>query len=297
VDAAAMSDILLDEQAARAYTDARSSAGGRASSLKQGRAWLEANGYTEQDYTDDDARAAWGHSSGKATIASHGQQMGNGGRATIASHGQQIGNGGRATIASHGQQLGNCGRKSSRFFPDDFCPVLSSHPCLPLLRSRKDRNGIWLPGSNVPRVQGIPRGACARRQPGRKADEPNHDEEVDAQANMLPEHGASQASQHHEVALQGQQDHHQQEHIRSQGHLKVTMADANSARAGARRTRDQSAPSWRGQASSVTTADQLFRRTARVQQVRLTRVCERVLKNAFLDLHLRQTWILNKFRI
>ena len=62
VDAAAMSDILLDEQAAREYTYARSVAGGlaggRASSLKQGSAWLEANGYTKQDYTDDDARAA-----------------------------------------------------------------------------------------------------------------------------------------------------------------------------------------------------------------------------------------------
>jgi hypothetical protein len=81
-----MSDILLDEQAAREYTDARSSAGGKASSLKQGSTLLEANGYTEQDYTDDDARAAWGRSSGqiggriggKATILSHGDQLGNG---------------------------------------------------------------------------------------------------------------------------------------------------------------------------------------------------------------------------
>jgi hypothetical protein len=190
-------------------------AGGRASSLKQGSAWLEANGYTKQDYTDDDARAAWGHSSGLI--------------------------GGKATIASHGRQLGNGGRKSSRFFPDDFCPVLSSHPCLPLLRSRNGRNGIWLPGSNVPRVQGIHRGACARRLQERMSDEPNHDEEVNAQANMLPEHGASQASQHGEVALQGQQDQHQQEHIRSQGHLKVTTADANSARACAPHTRSERA--------------------------------------------------------
>ena len=47
VDAAAMSDILMDEQAAREYTDARNSAGGRIG--------------------------------GKATILSHGAQMGNAG--------------------------------------------------------------------------------------------------------------------------------------------------------------------------------------------------------------------------
>jgi hypothetical protein len=124
VDAAAMSDILLDEQAAREYTDARSSAGGKASSLKQGSAWLEANGYTEQDYTDDDARAAWGRSSGLI-----------GGKATIASHGKQVGNGGRATIASHGQQMGNGGRTSTTDSLLEFSPILSSHSCFPLLRA------------------------------------------------------------------------------------------------------------------------------------------------------------------
>ena len=57
-----MSDILMDEQAAREYTDARNSAGGRIG--------------------------------GKATILSHGAQMGNGGKATILSHGAQMGNAG-----------------------------------------------------------------------------------------------------------------------------------------------------------------------------------------------------------
>ena len=71
--AAAMSDILLDEQAAREYVAARASAGGR------------------------------------------------------------------ATIASHGPQLGNCGRKSSRFFPDDFCPVLSSHSCFLLAQVHRSK--------------------------------------------------------------------------------------------------------------------------------------------------------------
>ena len=58
---------------------------------------------------------------GNATIASHGEQLGNGGRkgglATIPSHGEQMGNGGRCTIASHGEQMGNCGRKSVTRFP------------------------------------------------------------------------------------------------------------------------------------------------------------------------------------
>jgi len=40
-----------------------------------------------------------------------------GGKATISSHGQQLGNGGRATIKTHGVQMGNGGRKSSRLFP------------------------------------------------------------------------------------------------------------------------------------------------------------------------------------
>ena len=40
-----------------------------------------------------------------------------GGRATIASHGEQMGNGGRATIESHGEQMGNGGRKSTTRFP------------------------------------------------------------------------------------------------------------------------------------------------------------------------------------
>jgi hypothetical protein len=114
VDAAAMSDIVLDEQAAREYTNARSVAGGKASSLKQGSAWLEANGYTEQDFTDDDARAAWGRSSGQI-----------GGKATIASHGLQMGNGGKATILSHGDQLGNGGRESTTDSLLEFSPILS----------------------------------------------------------------------------------------------------------------------------------------------------------------------------
>ena len=51
---------------------------------------------------------------GRATVASHGPQMGNGGRTTVASHGPQIGNGGRATVASHGPQMAKCGCATGR---------------------------------------------------------------------------------------------------------------------------------------------------------------------------------------
>jgi hypothetical protein len=89
--------------------------------------------------------------------------------------------GGKATIASHGRQLGNGGRKSSRFFPDDFCPVLSSHPCLPLLRSRSLNRCNWATRGDVHGVQGYDCSDCARlHYQLLKAGEPIHDQEVDA---------------------------------------------------------------------------------------------------------------------
>ena len=42
--------------------------------------------------------------------------------------------GGQATIASHGQQMGNGGRTSTTDSLLEFSPILSSHSCFPLLR-------------------------------------------------------------------------------------------------------------------------------------------------------------------
>ena len=50
--------------------------------------------------------------------------------------------GGRATIESHGPQLGNAGRKSSTDSRDEFTPVLSSHYCLPLLLRAKSMQQV-----------------------------------------------------------------------------------------------------------------------------------------------------------
>lgn len=91
VEAAALLDTLLDEKVAREHANALA--------------------YKYQS------------AGGRATVASHGPQLGNGGR----KGGRK---GGRATIESHGPQLGNGGRKSSS---DSLDEILSCSLLTPLL--------------------------------------------------------------------------------------------------------------------------------------------------------------------
>jgi hypothetical protein len=82
-----------------------------------------------------------GSAAGRASIATHGQQMGNGGRASIATHGQQMGNGGRASIATHGQQMGNGGRPEGYIFTSEQLRNLSASMRASQAKTRNPNNG------------------------------------------------------------------------------------------------------------------------------------------------------------
>jgi hypothetical protein len=89
--------------------------------------------------------------------------------------------GGKATIASHGDQLGNCGRKSPADSLDEFSPLLSSRYSFPLLRSRSLNRCNWATRGDVHGVQGYDCSDCARlHYQSLKGEEPPHDQEVDA---------------------------------------------------------------------------------------------------------------------
>ena len=91
--------------------------------------------------------------------------------------------GGKATIASHGLQMGNGGRKSPTDSIDEFSRLLSSRYCFPLLRSRSLNRCNWATRGDVQGVQGYDCSDCAQlyyQQRKPHAGERNHDQEVDA---------------------------------------------------------------------------------------------------------------------